>query len=62
MHAEVDSLLVELSAAQDEVRRLTKAASTSGYGPVAGLNLPAGGWRGLLHFRRTLWWALADSE
>ena len=62
MHTEVDSLLAELSAAQDEVRRLRLAASVAAYGPVAGLSLPGRGWHGLLHFRRALWWALADSE
>jgi hypothetical protein len=63
MHAEVDSLLLELSAAQDEVRRLRRATALGAvFGPAAGLTLPAAGWRGLLHFPRALWWALADSE
>jgi hypothetical protein len=57
-HSEADSLRAELTAAQEEVRRLRTAATAAG----VRLARPARGWRGLLHLRRELWWALADSE
>ena len=61
---QVDSLLAELARAKAEVRRLRMSApdghtlqEADGRNPIS-----SSGWRGLLQMRRSLWWALSDSE
>ena len=57
-------MLAELNEVQAEVRRLRTGAlaghavkGSDGWHPVT-----PDGWRGLVHIRRALWWALSDSE
>jgi len=64
VHSQVGSLLAELNEVQAEVRRLRTGApaghaaeGSDGWHPVT-----PNGWRGLVHIRRALWWALSDSE
>ena len=64
VHSQMGSLLAELSEAQAEVRRLRMSAPD---GPALQLSdgrypISPIGWRGLAHIRRSLWWALSDSE
>ena len=63
-HTQVDSLLAELTAAKAEVRRL-RMSPTDGHAlqESDGRNPDSPiGWRGLVHMRRSLWWALSDSD
>ena len=64
IHSQMGSLLAELTEAKAEVRRLRVGVPAMGPSPEWGgwQAVPPHGWRGLLHVRRSLWWALADSE
>jgi len=63
-HTQVDSLLAELTAAKAEVQRLRMSAPHRQTLQERERRYPFSpiGWRGLAHFRRSLGWALSDSE
>jgi hypothetical protein len=63
-HPQVASLLAELSDIRAEVRRLRTITPSRVTSPPVNEQRPGSGrgWSGLLHFRRSLFWALADSE
>ena len=64
VHGQMGSLLAELSEAQAEVRRLRMSAP-DGHTlqvPDGQYPDPPSGWRGPVQMRRSLWWALSDSE
>ena len=64
VHSQMGSLLAELSEAQAEVRRLRMSAPDGHTLQVSDGRYPdsPSGWRGPVQMRRSLWWALSDSE